>query len=106
MAANFSLRRSENSLLDGLGNWLSTPAESLACQPRGSSSTGSEIAKFPAISLLSREFECRDGFARDYPLSQTNQLILLNFYILGRGPKKARFRGLCGLRQLQRCRRD
>jgi hypothetical protein len=55
----------KNSLLDGLGNWLSTPAESLACQPRGSSSTDSEIAKFPAISLLSREIMFGDGFARD-----------------------------------------
>src|SRR2546427_1128127 len=61
LPANFSLRRSENSLLDGLGNWLSTPAESLACQPRGSSSTGSEIAEFPAISLLSREFDMETG---------------------------------------------
>jgi hypothetical protein len=61
MAANFSLRRSENSLLDGLGNLPSTPAESLACRPRGSSSTGSEIAKFPAISLLSREFDVETG---------------------------------------------
>jgi hypothetical protein len=56
----------------------------------------SEIAKFPVFSLENREFAGRDGFARDCVLSQTNLLISLNFDILGCGPKKARFPGLCG----------
>ena len=38
--------------------------------------------------------------------SQTNLSILLNFDILGCGPKKARFAGLFRLRQLQQCRRE
>jgi len=55
-------------------------------------------AKFPVFSLVNREFDLRDEFAPDCTLSQTNILILLNFYIPGHGPKKARFPGLCGLR--------
>jgi len=63
-------------------------------------------AKFPVFSLVNREFDLRDEFAPDCTLSQTTLLFPFNFYIPGRGPKKARFPGLCGLRQSQRCRRE
>ena len=56
-------------------------------------------AKFPVFSLVNREFDLRDEFAPDCTLSQSKLLFSLNFYIPGRGPKRARFPRLCGLPQ-------
>src|SRR5216684_9272484 len=54
---------------------------------------GSDFAKFPVIFPVSREFPARDGFARDWLLSQTDLLILRYFCIIGREWEKGALPG-------------